>query len=190
MSFLDENITINLKKGDKLPDNIPDGAQVNYMEEDLDPVGKEDDDINNDGKVDSSDKYLANKRKAIAKAILKSKKTIKKEDLEEGKLANVLGGAAVLAGLFLNSQINSSDKVVQRLKAEYEKAEGNEAAQDSIQDLLTKRLIMLDTGKFDDSTPMKESIKVGLSQTLADFISGEKISLKRALRNIFNLNIL
>ena len=189
MSFLDENITINLKKGDKLPDNIPDGAQVNYMEEDLDPVGKEDDDINNDGKVDSSDKYLANKRKAIAKAILKSKKTIKKEDLEEGKLANVLGGAAVLAGLFLNSQINSSDKVVQRLKAEYEKAEGNEAAQDSIQDLLTKRLIMLDTGKFDDSTPMKESIKVGLSQTLADFISGEKISLKRALRNIFNLNI-
>ena len=91
MSFLDENITINLKKGDKLPDNIPDGAQVNYMEEDLDPVGKEDDDINNDGKVDSSDKYLANKRKPIAKAILKSKKTIKKEDLEEGKLANALG---------------------------------------------------------------------------------------------------
>ena len=161
MSFLDENITINLKKGDKLPDNIPDGAQVNYMEEDLDPVGKEDDDINNDGKVDSSDKYLANKRKAIAKAILKSKKTIKKEDLEEGKLANVLGGAAVLAGLFLNSQINSNDKVVQRLKAEYEKAEGNEAAQDSIQDLLTKRLIMLDTGKFDDSTPMNEETITG-----------------------------
>ena len=37
----------------------------------LDPVGKEDDDINNDGKVDKTDKYLANKRKAIAKAIKK-----------------------------------------------------------------------------------------------------------------------
>ena len=35
----------------------------------LDPVGKEDDDINNDGKVDKTDKYLANRRKAIGKAI-------------------------------------------------------------------------------------------------------------------------
>ena len=34
--------------------------------ENLDPVGKEDDDINNDGKVDKTDKYLANRRKAIA----------------------------------------------------------------------------------------------------------------------------
>jgi len=39
--------------------------------EKLDPVGKEDDDINNDGKVDKTDKYLKNKRKAISKAINK-----------------------------------------------------------------------------------------------------------------------
>ena len=160
MNFLDE-ATYNVSKGAMPPDprTLDDDDIVNIQKEKLDPVGKEDDDINNDGKVNSTDKYLANRRKAIAKALLKSKKTIKKEDLEEGKLANVLGGAAVLAGLFLNSQINSNDKVVQRLKAEYEKAEGNEAAQDSIQDLLTKRLIMLDTGKFDDSTPMREGEK-------------------------------
>ena len=35
--------------------------------EKLDPVGKEDTDINNDGKVDKTDKYLANRRKTIAK---------------------------------------------------------------------------------------------------------------------------
>ena len=35
----------------------------------LDPVGKEDGDINNDGKKDGTDKYLANRRKAIGKAI-------------------------------------------------------------------------------------------------------------------------
>lgn len=35
----------------------------------LDPVGEEDDDINNDGKVDKTDKYLANRRKAIAKNV-------------------------------------------------------------------------------------------------------------------------
>ena len=43
----------------------------------LDPVGKEDGDIDNDGKKnDPNDKYLANRRKAIAKAM-------KKEEVEE-----------------------------------------------------------------------------------------------------------
>lgn len=35
----------------------------------LDPVGKEDEDINNDGKVDSTDKYLKHRRDVIGKAI-------------------------------------------------------------------------------------------------------------------------
>ena len=39
------------------------------VEEALDPVGKEDEDINNDGKKDGTDKYLKNRRKAIGKAI-------------------------------------------------------------------------------------------------------------------------
>ena len=37
----------------------------------LDPVGKEDGDVNNDGKKDSSDKYLMKRRKAIGKAMSK-----------------------------------------------------------------------------------------------------------------------
>ena len=47
------------------------------MAEKMDPVGKEDADINNDGKVDKTDKYLANRRTAIAK-------NIKTEDLDLG----------------------------------------------------------------------------------------------------------
>jgi hypothetical protein len=43
------------------------------INESLDPVGKEDADVNNDGKVDSSDKYLAKRRKAISSA-MKTKK--------------------------------------------------------------------------------------------------------------------
>ena len=39
--------------------------------EELDAVGQEDDDVNNDGKVDKTDKYLKNKRKAVSKAINK-----------------------------------------------------------------------------------------------------------------------
>jgi hypothetical protein len=37
----------------------------------LDPVGQEDDDVDNDGDVDDSDEYLHNRRKAIAKAMKK-----------------------------------------------------------------------------------------------------------------------
>ena len=41
--------------------------------ESLDPVGQEDGDINNDGKKDKTDKYLKNRREAIAKSINKKK---------------------------------------------------------------------------------------------------------------------
>ena len=42
-------------------------------EKKLDPVGQEDDDVDNDGDVDSTDKYLKTRRKAIGKA-MKGKK--------------------------------------------------------------------------------------------------------------------
>jgi len=41
-------------------------ATKRAIDEKLDAVGKEDDDINNDGKVDKTDKYLSKRRKAIA----------------------------------------------------------------------------------------------------------------------------
>ena len=55
-------------------------------QEKLDPVGKEDDDIDNDGDVDSSDKYLAKRRKAISKAIKKDEGAMKRgKDLDTFK---------------------------------------------------------------------------------------------------------
>jgi len=47
-------------------------------EEGMDPVGKEDSDINNDGKTDGTDKYLMKRRKAIGAALEKGKKLKKK----------------------------------------------------------------------------------------------------------------
>jgi hypothetical protein len=46
-------------------------ATSKAMAEKMDPVGQEDEDIDNDGDVDSSDKYLLKRRKAIAKAMQK-----------------------------------------------------------------------------------------------------------------------
>jgi hypothetical protein len=51
-------------------------AYMANKNEGLDPVGKEDDDINNDGKINSTDKYLGKRRQAIAKNM--------KEDLDVG----------------------------------------------------------------------------------------------------------
>ena len=48
------------------------GTSFNIAEKKkLDPVGKEDADVDNDGKVDDSDSYLMKRRKAIAKAMKK-----------------------------------------------------------------------------------------------------------------------
>ena len=55
------------------------------LKEKLDPVGKEDDDIDNDGDVDKTDDYLANKRKAISKAIADKEKTDTEKDARKAK---------------------------------------------------------------------------------------------------------
>ena len=54
--------------------NVLHGIQETVKKEKLDPVGKEDGDIDNDGDKDASDKYLAKRRKTVAKAIKKDKK--------------------------------------------------------------------------------------------------------------------
>jgi len=53
------------------------------ISEAMDPVGKEDDDIDNDGDSDKSDKYLANRRKAVSKAV-KSEVAFTEAALTEG----------------------------------------------------------------------------------------------------------
>ena len=51
--------------------------QRRMMPEGMDPVGKEDGDINNDGKKDKPDKYLMNRRKAVSNAIAMKRGKVK-----------------------------------------------------------------------------------------------------------------
>ena len=54
-----------------------------YLQEaKLDPVGKEDDDIDNDGDVDASDKYLKNRRKTVTKAVKGEIRQVTDKDME------------------------------------------------------------------------------------------------------------
>ena len=70
------------QKGGKTVDNCvkagyePTGEKI--TEKKLDPVGKEDKDIDNDGDHDKSDKYLLSRRKKVSK-IISSKKKMKEE---------------------------------------------------------------------------------------------------------------
>jgi len=77
------NSTLQKRWG--ISDSLLDAVK-SVAEKKLDPVGKADDDIDNDGDVDDSDKYLKNRRKAIGKAI---KKDQKEEDKEDKKGVNV-----------------------------------------------------------------------------------------------------
>jgi hypothetical protein len=69
---IDENITENeycgMEEGLSEAEQAVEGMMGRYDEE-LDAVGKEDGDVNNDGKEDEQDKYLLNRRKEISKNI-------------------------------------------------------------------------------------------------------------------------
>jgi archaellum component FlaC len=70
ISSKEEKIVKALKKTGKFKKNDPAMYAIAASKaEGLDPVGKEDDDINNDGKVDKTDKYLFKRRQAVAKNI-------------------------------------------------------------------------------------------------------------------------
>jgi len=59
-----------------------------YRIEALDPVGKEDSDIDNDGDTDKSDKYLHKRRKAIGKAIATRKEALDPVGKEDDDIDN------------------------------------------------------------------------------------------------------
>jgi hypothetical protein len=65
--------------------SLTDVYKAMHQKEGLDPVGKEDGDVNNDGKKDKTDKYLMNRRKAIGSAIKNKMSTMKKEETDVDK---------------------------------------------------------------------------------------------------------
>ena len=75
-----------MKGGKSVPNCV---KEEEIQEKKLDPVGKEDKDIDNDGDHDKSDKYLLARRKKVSK-IINSKKKMKEEaelrkEIEEEK---------------------------------------------------------------------------------------------------------
>ena len=71
------NFISGQKKETRKKDTLTDEQRRKMKVEAMDPVGKEDKDIDNDGDHDSTDKYLLKRRKAIGKAIAKKRGRVK-----------------------------------------------------------------------------------------------------------------
>ena len=93
LSILDENALqaknlisedLAVKLGQRLAEEYVRVAKTTFNEA-LDPVGKEDEDVDNDGDSDESDEYLTNRRNAIGKAMSEQEGEEEEGEEEEGE---------------------------------------------------------------------------------------------------------
>ena len=103
------------------------------MEEALDKVGEEDDDINNDGKSDKTDEYLANRRKAVSKAM-------KKESTEDFDLdvlleeINNLGEGHCAEGMYMTKEGHCMEMKMNEVEEEEEVKEAVNPLADELEE--------------------------------------------------------
>ena len=100
----------------------------------LDPVGKEDGDINNDGKKDKTDSYLMNRRKAIGKAMTREEFIGEVLDAETDKVDSNEKKIDVMKG---KNKINVNPDMKEEMKKD-EKKEEDEGSFDAMKDLKPK----------------------------------------------------
>ena len=176
------------KRGMKLDDH------PQYAKEALDPVGKEDGDIDNDGDKDSSDKYLLKRRKAIGKAMKKrlkeereslsevmtddkEQKTVKEKKVNNKIVINPKLGEAVeeMGGTLIEQiEIDEMDYVIESV---YDELIEEGFSEDDVEFGIESALNTLDEGYYDSA--------VKASKDAAAKIKGEtpKKSLKDRVKS-------
>ena len=119
----------------------------------LDPVGKEDSDINNDGKVNKTDSYLKNRREKIGSAIAKEEVIYEKEENGDKKIdvmkkgkntikVNPSLGESIRAELDLLRAQKISEQDASMKQQEDEKKKEQLAAQQGKKDKMMKMRIL------------------------------------------------
>ena len=151
----------------------------------LDPVGKEDKDIDNDGDVDKTDKYLLKRRKAIGKAIrmraeayladgtISTEAKGKKEDevSEKKKVDNYKSGAVTMnpdpemkdgkkkkgMGMYAHLELkgNTLSEAQKKMLEMYEKKKKKEEKKDKISDMMTKTSVKKEDEKEEEKPDMR-----------------------------------
>jgi len=151
----------------------------------LDPVGKEDKDIDNDGDHDKTDKYLLKRRKAIGKAIrmraeayladgtISTEAKGKKEDevSEKKKVDNYKSGAVTMnpdpemkdgkkkkgMGMYAHLELkgNTLSEAQKKMLEMYEKKKKKEEKKDKISDMMTKTSVKKEDEKEEEKPDMR-----------------------------------
>lgn len=119
-------------------ENFSKGTPKKSLNEALDPVGKEDSDIDNDGDTDKTDKYLLKRRKAIGKAMTKEGEDV--VDTKLSKIADLYKGKAI--------KHDEIEKIVDALTKQ-----GHEINTRYVQQFLSKHDVQLDEYQFDQMYP-------------------------------------
>ena len=174
----------------------------------LDPVGKEDADIDNDGDTDKSDKYLHNRRKAIGKAIAK-KKSVKEgysnwrqdlaevvdgkipdEKIKEKKIQNKIKTSAVGGGIQMGEAVENLggtllemveiDEFDYILESAYDELLEEGYDDDAIEDALEFALTEAKV-TFGHDTPTAQKKKEGLLSAARKRLAGAKAAAKQAV---------
>jgi hypothetical protein len=164
--------------------------------EKLDPVGKEDGDIDNDGDKDSSDKYLAKRRKTVAKAI--------KKDKNEG---NAFGKALmsakekgdktfVVAGKTYEVKEEADleeGKMAQMHQMMKDKKSAEEIAKSMKLDVKTVKALMasyMSSESYEIGTPeyRKHTQSITPGQEITDFQNFKVEAMKEALAKVWGLD--
>ena len=168
----------------KLRDYIVTSAESVTEKKHLDPVNpkavkkkfddRKDKDIDNDGDVDSSDKYLHKRRKAISKAVKGEEKKDKKDDVEINPKINDMREKVQIP----DKMKKKMDKIVKALKksvgahAKQAKTIGKMTSMDKPDDIQEKHGgDHVSTGRKMTDAEMKkrEDIKKGLMKSKSDF---------------------
>jgi len=88
-----------------------------YIDEMLDPVGKEDDDVDNDGDSDESDDYIKNKRDAIGKAMKNENISISKAmGMMDEIIDEATGSTEKIDAILESLSTEERNKLADRLK--------------------------------------------------------------------------
>ena len=107
---------------------IAEAYQLVYEKKKLDPVGKEDDDVDNDGDVDSSDEYLKKRRAAIGKAMGKDGDKEEDEEEKEDKKKDKKESLDLISAyksMYEHHQKDADGNVIPHSMVGYEDAAGN-----------------------------------------------------------------
>ena len=112
-SYLETDFKKRQANNEKARKDLMKGPQMknpHFEEKKLDPVGKEDADIDNDGDVDKSDKYLLKRRKAIAKAIKEAKNIHGEIENPSTDLKGAVKKAVKRIDTNVSGDVNKNDK--------------------------------------------------------------------------------